>query len=62
MLNKNVVNFLGCDAPYETSDIVLFGAPYDSTTSFRPGARFGPGQCAMRALVWKRTVRIRTAC
>lgn len=46
MLNKNVVNFLGCDAPYETSDIVLFGAPYDSTTSFRPGARFGPG--AMR--------------
>lgn len=22
--------------------IVLFGAPFDSTTSFRPGARFGP--------------------
>ena len=26
---------------------MLFGAPYDSTTSFRPGARFGPQ--AMRA-------------
>jgi len=23
-------------------DICLFGAPFDSTTSFRPGARFGP--------------------
>lgn len=40
MLNKNVVNFIGCDAEYEDSDIVLFGAPFDSTTSYRPGTRF----------------------
>ncbi len=41
MLNKNVETFLGCDCDYEDADIVLFGAPFDSTTSYRPGARFG---------------------
>ncbi len=39
--------FLACDKPFEEAEIVLFGAPYDSTTSFRPGTRFGPS--AMRA-------------
>ncbi len=33
--------FIGCDADYDKSDIVIFGAPFDSTTSYRPGARFG---------------------
>lgn len=33
--------FIGCDAPYEDADIVIFGAPFDSTTSYRPGTRFG---------------------
>ena len=41
MLNKNVETFLGCDCDYNDADIVLFGAPFDSTTSYRPGARFG---------------------
>ena len=41
MLHKNVETFLGCDAEYEEAATVLFGAPFDSTTSFRPGARFG---------------------
>jgi len=40
MMNKNVHTFIGCDSEYEESRIVLFGAPFDSTTSFRPGARF----------------------
>ncbi len=40
-MNPNVETFIGCDAPYEDAKIVLFGAPFDSTTSFRPGARFG---------------------
>ena len=40
-MNQNVETFIGCDAPYEDAGIVLFGAPFDSTTSFRPGARFG---------------------
>lgn len=33
--------FLGCDKSYEDADTVIFGAPFDSTTSYRPGARFG---------------------
>lgn len=37
---KNVVNYIGCDAEYEEARIVLYGAPFDSTTSFRPGTRF----------------------
>lgn len=40
MYNKNVHTFIGCDSEYEESKIVLFGAPFDSTTSFRPGTRF----------------------
>ena len=40
-MNKNVETFIGCDSGYEESKIVLWGAPFDSTTSFRPGARFG---------------------
>ncbi|MGN0505578.1 MAG: agmatinase [Lachnospiraceae bacterium] len=46
MLSKNTETFIGCDCGYEEADIVLFGAPFDSTTSFRPGARFG--SAAMR--------------
>lgn len=42
MWNPNVETFLACDCPYEEAETVLFGAPYDSTTSFRPGTRFGP--------------------
>ncbi len=42
MLNKNIVNFIGCDSEYNIAEIVLYGAPFDSTTSFRPGARFAP--------------------
>lgn len=42
MIERNVETFIGCDCEYGTADIVLFGAPFDSTTSFRPGARFGP--------------------
>ena len=40
MLKDNVETFLGCGTSYEESRIVLFGAPFDSTTSFRPGTRF----------------------
>ena len=36
----NVETFLGCDSAYEDARIVLFGAPFDSTTSYRPGTRF----------------------
>ena len=40
MLSKNISTFIGCDAEDEDAKIVLFGAPFDSTTSYRPGTRF----------------------
>ncbi|HOV69997.1 MAG TPA: agmatinase [Clostridia bacterium] len=39
-MDRNILTFLGCDSEYEDAKIVVFGAPFDSTTSFRPGARF----------------------
>ncbi|TCT16713.1 agmatinase [Natranaerovirga pectinivora] len=41
-MNKNIFTFISCDSNYDEADVVLFGAPYDGTTSFRPGTRFGP--------------------
>jgi len=32
--------FIGCTAEYGDGEIVLFGAPFDGTASYRPGARF----------------------
>jgi len=49
-ITKNYQTFLACDADFADADIVLFGAPYDSTTSNRPGARFGSG--SIRAESW----------
>ena len=46
MMSKNIQTFLGCDAEYADASIVLCGVPFDGTTSFRPGTRFGPS--AMR--------------
>ncbi len=40
MKNRNIHTFIGCDNEYNESKIVIFGAPFDSTTSFRPGTRF----------------------
>lgn len=34
--------FIACEASYEEAQVVLFGAPFDGTTSYRPGTRFGP--------------------
>lgn len=42
MLEKNIQTFIGCDSEYENAKIVLFGAGFDGTTSFRPGTRFAP--------------------
>ena len=46
MMLPNIETFIGCESSFEEATIVLYGAPFDSTTSFRPGARFGPA--AMR--------------
>ena len=61
MILPNIENFIGCDSSFEEAGIVLYGAPFDSTTSFRPGARFGPSAIVMKALDWKPTALIRTA-
>jgi agmatinase len=39
-LDRKYDNFIGCDKEYNAADTVIFGAPFDGTTSFRPGTRF----------------------
>lgn len=46
-MNPNIMNFIAAEADYDEARAVIFGAPFDGTTSFRPGTRFGPG--AIRA-------------
>ncbi len=51
-MNKNTLstNFLGCDSDFDSADIVVFGAPYDGTTTFRPGTRFAPSIMRMDSI------------
>lgn len=42
-MNKNISTFIGCDASFDEASLVVYGAPFDGTTSFRPGTRFAPG-------------------
>lgn len=37
---KNIHTFIACDHAYADSQAVIYGAPFDSTTSYRPGTRF----------------------
>lgn len=39
-MQSNIHTFIGCDSAFDDAQIVIFGAPFDSTTSFRPGTRF----------------------
>lgn len=39
-MNRNLTTFMSCDNEYDESNVVIYGAPFDSTTSFRPGTRF----------------------
>lgn len=41
MLNRQIDSFLGLETEYKNAKVVLFGAPFDGTTSYRPGTRFG---------------------
>nr|WP_244264649.1 agmatinase [Haloplasma contractile] len=36
------MTFIGCEEEFDDAKLVLFGAPFDGTTSFRPGTRFAP--------------------
>ncbi|PIF03598.1 MAG: agmatinase [Arcobacter sp.] len=42
--------FIGFENDFESSKAVLFGVPFDGTTSFKPGARFAPA--AIREDSW----------
>ena len=42
--------FIGFEANFDEASAVLFGVPFDGTTSFKPGARFAPS--AMREDSW----------
>lgn len=43
MLNTYTMQtFIGFDKTFEEAEVVLFGAPFDGTTSYRPGTRFAP--------------------
>lgn len=39
---SNNMTFLGCEKTFNEANVILFGAPFDGTTSFRPGTRFAP--------------------
>ncbi len=43
-MNKDNPPFIGCDRDFHCADIVLFGAPFDGTASYRPGARFATAE------------------
>ncbi len=47
MFEKRDNVFIGCESEFAQSKIALFGAPFDGTTSYRPGARFA--SAAIRA-------------
>jgi len=48
LLYKISDRFICCEAGYNDSGIVLFGAPFDGTASYKPGARFA-GACVRGA-------------
>lgn len=41
---SNASQFLGMESSYDESKVVVFGVPFDGTTSYRPGTRFAAGQ------------------
>jgi len=49
-VKTQIGGFIGFEDDFESSTAVLFGVPFDGTTSFKPGARFAPN--AMREDSW----------
>ena len=41
--------FMGFTSAYDKARVVLFGAPFDGTTSYRPGARFAPARIRLES-------------
>ena len=49
-MNKIENTFLGCESNYDDAEIVVFGAPFDSTTSNRPGTRYASRNMRMESV------------
>lgn len=43
-MRKNESTFMALDKAYDDASIVVFGVPYDGTTSYRPGTRFASSE------------------
>ena len=41
-MNNKPSTFIACEGGYAESKLVIFGAPFDGTSSYRPGSRFAP--------------------
>lgn len=61
MLSTNIETFLCCDKPFDKAETILFGAPFDSTTSYRPGTRFGSSAIRRESYGVESYSHIRTA-
>ncbi|NLU52758.1 MAG: agmatinase [Clostridiaceae bacterium] len=42
MIQNPELKILGFENSYDEANVVVFGAPFDGTVSYRPGSRFGP--------------------
>ena len=40
--SRDPLVFGGVDYPFETSHVLVIGVPFEATTSYKPGTRFGP--------------------
>ncbi|MFW5794754.1 MAG: agmatinase [Bacillota bacterium] len=49
-LKKVDLSFQSCNADYEISKVILFSAPLDTTTSYRPGTRFAPNAIRVESI------------
>ncbi|WP_235070510.1 agmatinase [Turicibacter sp. TJ11] len=45
----NAAQFLAMDSSYEEANVIVFGAPFDGTTSYRPGTRFAASQMRLES-------------
>ncbi len=50
MILPNIETFIGCESSFEEASIVLYGAPFDSTTSFVRAQASVRQLCVMRVL------------
>lgn len=61
-----LLKFAGSSEDYLSSKFVIFGAPFDSTTSFRSGQRFGPNRIreassTLERFIYERKMNVKEA-